>query len=69
MLSTGGRYLITYGVGYLITLLIQVCVVDVLGYPHQLAQAIALFVVAAFVFVMLKYFVFTASNNVGSGNS
>ncbi|MNH27697.1 GtrA-like protein [compost metagenome] len=69
VLSTGGRYLITYGVGYLITLLIQVCVVDVLGYPHQLAQAIALFVVAAFVFVMLKYFVFTASNNVGSGNS
>ncbi|MGE7990000.1 GtrA family protein [Pseudomonas sp. NPDC089554] len=58
LLSSGWRYLISYGVGYLIALTIQIGVVDVLGYPHQLAQGIALLVVAVCMFVMLKFFVF-----------
>ena len=57
-LSSGGRYLLAHGAGYLINLAIQVVVADRWGYPHEWAQALAVFVVAAFLFVTFRYFVF-----------
>jgi putative flippase GtrA len=58
LLSTGVRYIMTHGVGYLLNLSIQYIAVDRLGYPHQLAQAVGVCTVAAFLFVAFKYFVF-----------
>jgi putative flippase GtrA len=57
-LSSGARYLLAHSVGYLIQLAIQISVADHLGYPHEFAQAVAVFVVAAFLFIALRYFVF-----------
>lgn len=58
LLLVGGRYLIAHALGYCINLSIQVIMVDVLGYVHQLAQALGICVVAMFLFLAFKYFVF-----------
>ena len=58
VMATGWRYLMAHSVGYLINLAIQIIMVDHLGYAHQLAQALGICVVAAFLFLMFKYFVF-----------
>jgi putative flippase GtrA len=57
-LRVGGRFLIVHLLGYLINLLILLTFVDRLGYSHQWVQAAAIFVVAGFLFVAFKYFVF-----------
>ncbi|MFC4296732.1 GtrA family protein [Castellaniella hirudinis] len=54
----GIRYILAQLAGYLINLLILVLFVDWLGYPHQYIQAIAILVVAVFLFVLSRYFVF-----------
>lgn len=56
--SAAIRYLWTQLGGYLIDLFLLVVFVDGLGYPHEIVQAVAVFVVAAYLFVMLKVFVF-----------
>jgi len=53
--GSGIRYLITHFLGYLINLF---CFVDRLGFPHQSVQAVAIFVVAGFIFIASKFFVF-----------
>lgn len=58
LLGTGSRYFIAHMFGYLINFLILLVFIDWLGYPHQWVQAGAIFVVAGFLFVALKYFVF-----------
>lgn len=58
-LSTAGlRYAVAYAAGYLINFALLAVIVDTLGYPHQVAQAIATVLVAAFLFVTLKLYVF-----------
>lgn len=57
-LGSGVRFILTYFAGYLINLSILLIFVNRLGYAHQIVQAIAIFVVAAFLFVGLKFFVF-----------
>lgn len=57
-LSTGWRYLLAHGCGYLLNLAIQLLVADHLGYPHELAQGLAVFVVAAFLFAAFRFVVF-----------
>lgn len=52
------RYLVAQLGGYLIDLALLVVFVDRLGYPHEIVQAAAVFVVASYLFVMLKVFVF-----------
>jgi putative flippase GtrA len=59
LLGSGVRYIIAHCFGYLINLAILIVLVDKLGYPHQLVQAIAILVVAAFLFMVFKFFVFT----------
>ena len=58
VLGSGVRYLLAHSCGYAINLGILITFVDRMGYPHQWVQAIAIFVVAAFLFVVFKYFVF-----------
>jgi len=58
LLGSGARYVVAHISGYLINLFILLTFVDKLGYPHQWVQAVAIFVVAAFLFVVFRYFVF-----------
>lgn len=58
VLESGLRYGIAHLFGYLINLTILFVMVDKLGYAHQLVQAVAIFVVAAFLFIAFKFFVF-----------
>jgi putative flippase GtrA len=57
-LGAGIRYAIAHFFGYLLNLTILIVMVDKFNYPHQWVQAIAIFVVAAFLFVTFKLFVF-----------
>lgn len=56
------RYLIVHFFGYFINLAILTIFVDHLMYPHQSVQAVAVFVVAGFLFIGYKFFVFTKLN-------
>lgn len=60
-IAVGVRYILVHAVGYLINLALLYTLVDRLGYAHQIAQAFAICVVAAFLFVAFKYFVFRVS--------
>jgi putative flippase GtrA len=52
------RYVATYGLGYLVNLALLTLLVDVAGLPHAWVQGALIFVVAALVFVLQKYWVF-----------
>jgi putative flippase GtrA len=52
------RFMLAHLLGYFLNLSLQVFFVDVLGFAHQLVQALAIFVVAIFLFVSFRYFVF-----------
>jgi len=67
LLSSGARYFIAHLCGYLINLFILLTFVDRLGYPHQLVQAVAIFVVAGFLFLAFKYFVFPETESCDRG--
>ncbi|WP_366919273.1 GtrA family protein [Variovorax ginsengisoli] len=58
VLRTATRYVLAHCLGYLINLAIFAVVIDKLGYPHQWAQAIGVFVVAGYLFLAFKFFVF-----------
>jgi len=59
--GAGMRYVIAHCCGYLLNLSILIVFVDNLGYAHQWVQAITIFIVAAFLFLALKVFVFPES--------
>lgn len=61
-LGTGVRYFIAHFFGYFINLIILIIFVDQFGYAHQWVQAVAIFVVAGFLFIAFKFFVFTNLN-------
>lgn len=44
--------------GYLLNLILLLLFVDWLDFPHQIVQGIAIVVVAIFLFVVLRIFVF-----------
>jgi putative flippase GtrA len=69
LMAAGWRYLIAHSVGYFINIAVQIIMVDHLGYAHQLAQALGICVVAAFLFVVYKYFVFVNADEVKSGHT
>jgi putative flippase GtrA len=58
LFGAGARYCIAHLMGYLINFFILLTLVDRLGYSHQWVQAVAIFVVAGFLFVTFRYFVF-----------
>lgn len=52
------RYVLAHLFGYLLNFLILFTFVDRLGYAHQWVQAAAIIIVAGFLFIVFKYFVF-----------
>ena len=52
------RYLQAHIVGYSLNFVILYCFVDLLGYPHPLIQAFAVFAVAGVLFFLFRYYVF-----------
>ena len=56
--NTGARFLIAHVLGYLLNLSILFVMVDKLGYLHQWVQASAIFIIAIFLFLSFKFFVF-----------
>lgn len=55
------RYVLAHLFGYLLNLLIIFTFVDRLGYAHQWVQAVAILIVAGFLFIVFKYLVFRQS--------
>lgn len=62
LISSGARYLIAHAAGYLLNFAILTVFVDRLGYAHQLVQGIAILIVAVFLFVSFKFFVFKSGS-------
>jgi putative flippase GtrA len=56
--SSGGRYLLVYGLGYVFQYAMLYIFHEQRGYPHQLVQIASAVLVTGFLFVSLKYFVF-----------
>jgi len=56
------RYLLAHLFGYLLNFMILYVFVDRLGYLHQWVQAVAIVVVAGFLFIIFKYYVFPEIN-------
>jgi putative flippase GtrA len=54
------RYILAYVCGYGVNLMMLSILSDKLNVPHQAVQVIAIPIVAIILFIMLKYFVFTA---------
>ena len=52
------RYVLAHLFGYMLNFLILFIFVDRLGYAHQWVQALAIVMVAGFLFLVFKYFVF-----------
>lgn len=52
------RYLLVHLLGYFLNFFILFAFVDHLGYPHQWIQAISVIIVATFLFIVYKNFVF-----------
>lgn len=64
----GIRYLFAQFLGYLLNVLIQKILVDYYNLPHQIVQIISIFIVAAFLFVLLRYIVFGSENTCEVGS-
>ena len=69
VLDSGIRYLIAHLLGYLTNLFILFYFSDTLRFPHQWVQAAAIFVVAGFLFIASKFFVFNNSNSLYADKS
>jgi putative flippase GtrA len=52
------RYVLAHTIGYSVNLVVLTVLVDWYGYPHQYVQAGAIFVVAAVLFLLFKFYVF-----------
>lgn len=62
-LGSSVRYIFVHVVGYLINLAVLVIFVDQLGWAHQFVQASAILIVATFLFITFKLFVFKSSSD------
>jgi putative flippase GtrA len=52
------RYIVAHVVGYLTNIILLYVFVDVLLYPHQLVQIMAMIIVAGELFLLFRYYVF-----------
>ena len=57
------RYIVSYGLGYVINILVLWVFVDKLEFQHQWVQGIMIFVLAAMLFVLQRYWVFPAESD------
>ncbi|WP_435627904.1 GtrA family protein [Candidatus Ferrigenium straubiae] len=62
--ATGTRYIVVHLLGYMINLGLMAILADKFGYPHQWVQLVAIFVVAVFLFIAFKFFVFRDGESV-----
>lgn len=60
--NTGFRYLITQILGYSLNFLLLFLLVDIYKYNHQIVQAVSIFIVAVFLFLLSRYFVFSKNS-------
>jgi putative flippase GtrA len=56
------RYAVSHLLGYLLNLSILIVFVDRVGLPHQLVQAVAIVIVAVFLFFLMNRFVFAGGS-------
>jgi len=63
------RFVFAHLLGYAINFLLLLGLFDYYGYPHQLVQVAAIFIVAAFLFIVFKYWVFPVKKLVMSSNN
>ena len=63
-IPTALRYAMGHLLGYLLNFLILFTFVDHLGYAHEKVQAIAIIVVAGFLFFIFKYYVFPKNSRI-----
>lgn len=63
------RYLIAYLFGYIVNFAMLYLLSEKLKFPHQAVQALAIFVVAGILFLLLKFFVFPVPHNNKAANS
>ena len=61
IVGSGIRFVLVQAGGYAINLCLLVVLVDGVGYAHQWVQAAAILMVAGYLFVALKFFVFKAT--------
>ena len=57
------RYMLVYGLGYVINFLGLSVMVDRLGYPHKVVQACLILLLAIALFVLQKFWVFDRSGS------
>lgn len=57
-LKTGFRHVLVFALGYVLNIVMLLVFVDQMGFAHQLVQLAAVFVVALYIFVAMKFFVF-----------
>lgn len=62
--DTGIRYCFSHLIGYSINLCMLIVFVDCFGYQHQWVQVISIFIVALFLFIVFKYFVFAEEHRI-----
>ncbi|MBD3815351.1 MAG: GtrA family protein [Halothiobacillus sp.] len=60
-----GRYVIAHVIGYSVNLGLLYFLSTRLGFPHQLVQIAAIFIVAGVLFVLFKYYVFVENRRPG----
>ena len=58
ILMSGMKYAATHLLGYSMNFIILYLFVDIYGYPHQFIQAVAIIIVAGFLFISFKLYVF-----------
>jgi putative flippase GtrA len=58
--TTGYRFIFAHLLGYSINFLSLLLFVDYLGYPYCIIEAMAILMVAVFLFLTFKFFVFTS---------
>jgi putative flippase GtrA len=61
------RFAIAHAGGYLLNLTVLIIFVDRLHLPHQAVQALAIFVVAGYLFIVFRFFVFPRASTEKAG--
>ena len=68
-LGSGTRYFIAHFIGYIINLIILFLFVDQMRLAHQWVQAAAIVIVAGFLFIASKFFVFRNPDSLSTDRS
>lgn len=56
------RYCISYGLGYVINMMVLIVMVDRYGYPHEIVQAATILSLAVMLFLLQKFWVFQSND-------